>query len=202
MLGLLCFLSGPSLFLPVCDYPQSGNEAVCGFTQMYDWTLAPCNVFLVRAKKREVWNEGRAVALVMQNRRDCWTVVKHFIQVCMCVCTECMGVSTCNWMLIFTYKGAYCNFSLWGFYDTVWQCFLAKLVAARHVLYYSSELCVHSWFIFIFFVRVFVKMIIWRELCLLRLLLDCDSDWFHSNWNKQMPMKRVCFLDCVTTMSK
>lgn len=32
-----------------------------------------------------------------------------------------MGVSTCNWMLIFIYKGAYCNFSLWGFYDTVWQ---------------------------------------------------------------------------------
>lgn len=30
-----------------------------------------------------------------------------------------------------------------------------------------------------------VKIIIWRELCLLRLLADCDFDWFHSNLNKQ-----------------
>lgn len=41
-------------------------------------------------------------------------------------------------------------------------------------------------------VRVCVKMIIWRELCLLRLLLDCDFDWFHSNWKPTWCM----FLDC------
>lgn len=99
----------------------------------------------------------------------------------------CLAASTRSWMLIFIYKGAYCNFSLWGFYDTVWQCFLAKLVAARHVLYYSPELCAHSWFLV-------SKMIIWRELFLQRLLLDCD--WFHSNPNKQNPTKRIYFGLC------
>lgn len=61
------------------------------------------------------------------------------------------------------------------------------------MFYIIHRSCVSIPDLFLFFLCVFVKMIIWRELCLLRLLLDCDSDWFHSNWNKQMPMKRVCF---------
>lgn len=68
----------------------------------------------------------------------------------MYVCV-CLGVIVCVWGHVaecwsLSIKGAYCNFSLWGFYDTVWRCFLAKLVAARHVLYYPSDLCAHSWF--------------------------------------------------------
>lgn len=107
----------------------------------------------------------------------------------------CVGVSTCNWMLL--WKGAYCNVSLWHFYENVWKCFLAKLVAARHVLHYYSELCVHSEFC--------VKMIIWGVLFLLRsftglwlltdfiplgisnvlfVFSDCVKTW---KWNQSLP---------------
>lgn len=91
-----------------------------------------------------------------------------------CVCT---GVSKHSWMLIFIYKGAYCNFSLWGFYDTVWRCFLAKLVAARHVLYYSSELCAHSSFLV-------SKWSFEENFAFYRTVI---FDWFHSNLYKQKP---------------
>lgn len=107
--------------------------------------------FLGSGQKQEVWKEGRTVALsTAEPQSDCWTVMKHFLQVWVSAVRMGVCVCTCNWMLILIFKEAYCNFSLWGFYDTVWQCFLAKLVAAtRHVLYYSSELCVHSWLFFV-----------------------------------------------------
>lgn len=94
-----------------------------------------------------------------------------------------VGVSTCNWMLIVIHKGAYCNFSLWGFYDTVWQCFLRKLVAARHVLY-SLGLSVLNFLCYNDHLKRNISTI-------LRLLLDCDFffDWFHSD---------LYILDCVT----
>lgn len=49
-----------------------------------------------------------------------------------------------------------------------------------------------------------IEMIVWGELCLLRLLLDCDFDWFHSNWNEQKPTKRTFFFffDCYNTWKK
>lgn len=94
----------------------------------------------------------------------------------LCVCV-CVSVNTGNWMLIFIYKGAYCNFSLWGFYDTVWQ-----------MLSCQTGCCVACFILFFGVACPFLNScVIWsfeKKLCLLRLLQDCDFDWFHSNLSK------------------
>ena len=145
--GLLCF------FQPVISHSLDTRLFVV------HWNVRLITRSLQCIFGSKVQNEGRPVAIVSWYWREIvkllWNILYKCVWVqyvwvtgCVCVCVcVCVGVNTRSWMLIFIYKGAYCNFSLWGFYDTVWQCFLAKLVAARHVFYYSLELCAHSWFL-------------------------------------------------------
>lgn len=78
------------------------------------------------SQKQEGWNEARSVAVSRYLERLLTCYKSFYTSVCVCVSIGCLGVcmgmSTRSWMLIFTFKGAYCKFSLWHFFwYTVWM---------------------------------------------------------------------------------
>jgi len=140
------------------------------------------HLFLVQAKNKEYEMKEEQLGSYHRTEERLLNCYETFYtSVCEFSMCGCVGVS--NWML--TVKGHTVTFHCEIFtilYDNV---FLPNWLL-QGMFYISLQNCVSI-------PNFCVKMINWRGLRLLRLLLGYDFDWFHSTRNKQ------CFLDCVTT---